>query len=304
MKIRPLQTDDIVPLAASLNGWFAGHLSHLDYQEPLIRWLIEVVGVEGDASVVAVDDQDRLVGCWLAGLRRAHFGGQAVRVSHLWALAVSPLARRQGLARQLEAASAAIGSPDVLTCYTEEVYASARVYPKLGWRLLERFQPLGAMIGEVEPVSGVVEVSPAHWDASRPAREARAGAVVEAPLPACAEGGGVRIRRFLGGRAGVAVAVWPVRLRVDGRVTPVWSAQILDAYGPAPHLLAVTAHALWDAKQAGADAALVLPTVRDTAAGFTTEGGSWTLRFARGVTELGEAVVAEARCWDEVCPVP
>lgn len=305
--VRPLVASDWDAVAGVLNGWFAAYLDHLDYRRGVLDYLDGVLGWTDGPSVVA-EGPDGLVGVLVGGFRRAVFDGASLRVVNLGVLAVHPGVRRQGLAGALEAAFAArslAGGADLISLVTQEVYRSHQFYAAAGYRVVERFQPLGAAIGEVERLPGLLEVDGPTFRRLQPRLPARPGVITEVDVaPSRVDHPDVPVRYFLGGRAGAAVAAWPARVRVEGTWRYVRSAQLLEAFGDGVALQATVAGALAWAKAAGCDGVLAMPTVRSLPPGFTPEGGSWTLRYARGLTPAGEAAVAAARAYDEVCPAP
>jgi GNAT superfamily N-acetyltransferase len=304
--IRELVDADLDALPRVLNPWFASYLDHLDYTRPVLDFLDHAVWRGRRLGVVAEGERG-LAGVVLTGQRAASYRGAPLQALNLSLLAVDPFVRRQGLARRLLGAVGELGrqaGADLIALNTMEIYRSHRVYEACGYRLVERFQALGAGIGEVAPIQGVREVGPETFLRFRPPRAGREGAIVEDPLPPVTTHPAVPLRYWLGGRAGVATALWPVRLRVEGEVQDVLAAQIIDAWGDGVELDATLSTALVEAKEAGADGVIQMPCVQTTPTGMTTEGGSWTLRYAIGLTDAGRAAVGEASAYDEVCPAP
>lgn len=303
---RALTRADLDAVAGVLNGWFASYVDHLDYRRGVLDFLDATLGYVDGPSVVA-EIGGELVGVVLVGLRDAVLDGARLRVVNLGVLATSPLHRRQGIAKAVEAAMAARAvamGADLVSLLTQEIYRGHRFYDAAGYRVIERFQPPGAAIGEVGRVPGVMEVAPdVFWRMRRDVP--RPGAITEVDVPAPpADHPDVPVRCFIGGPAGVAVATWPVRVRIEGRFRDVVGAQILRAWGDGDALQATAAAALAWCKARGAEGILAMPTVRAIPGGFSTEGGSWTLRYARGLTPAGQAAVAAATRYDEVCPAP
>jgi GNAT superfamily N-acetyltransferase len=307
-----LERRDLPALASRLNGWFASYVDHLDYREDVLGFLRDHVTGPLDASVVAEDERG-LLGVWLAGVRDAAVGGERGaprRVANLAVLAVSPVVRRQGLASALEAAGAAraraLGA-DAIGLMTQEIHPARSFYERRGYRVVSRFQPPGAQIGEVERVAGVREVDLVDALERLGDPAAPPGVLVEAPRPLPTGLGveGLRVRAFVGGDAVVVLGVWPVLIRIDGAFRPVASAEILHLRGGGTPLLATLATALAAAREAGCAGCYALPGVDlPPGVGFGVEGAGWTLRMARGLDPASHRRVEALRGWHAWHPAP
>ncbi len=305
--LRELVDEDFPRLAEVLNPWFQTYVDHLDYSTTLLDFLDRAVWAEGRIGVVA-EKEGQLAGVAIGGMRKASFQGTALRSVNVTLVAVSPRIRRQGLASAMIEGFATVGGArggDLVSLNTMEIYQSHKLYESSGFRLIERFQAPGAGIGEVVNVPGVREVDATIFARLRPPRAGRPGSILEAlTFPPPPDHPAVTVRWFAGGRAGVSTAVWPVRLRVNGEHQLIKSCQILDAFGSGMDLDATMSTALYSAKAEGCEGVYQLPCVPALASGFSTQGGGWTLRYARGLTEAGKAAVAAAKAYDEVCPAP
>lgn len=307
VELRPVADGDLDAAARVLNPWFVSYVDHLDYSAGMLRFLDRAVWAEGRVGVAAWQS-GHLCGVLIGGLRQARFGGQRLRSVNISLVAVDHRLRRQGVGRRMVEAFAALSreaGADLLSLNTMEIYRSHQLYEVTGFRRLERFQAPGAQIGEVVEVPGVRQVDAATFVSRRPLRLPRPGAIAEGPaLPPPGDDPVVPVRWYLGGRAGVATATWPVRLRVDGEHQLVRSCQVLDAWGEGVELAATLSTALAHAKAEGCGGVYQLPCVTTVHESMRTGGAGWTLRYARGLTAAGEAAVSEARAYDEVCPAP
>lgn len=304
--IRELVQADLDALPRVLNPWFISYVDHMDYTRPVLDFFDRSVWCGRLVGVIAESERGP-AGVVMCGQRDASFEGRPLQALNLSILAVDPFVRRQGVARRLLTAMADLGKQrgaDLISLNTMEIYASHKVYEACGYRLVERFQPWGAGIGEVEVIRGVREVDPATFARFRPRRPCRPGAIVEEPMMPPATHPAVPVSHWLGGKAGVSLAVWPVRVRVEGQLQDVKAAQILDAWGGGVELDATLSTALVRAKAVGCDGVIQMRCVQAVATGLTDEGGSWTLRYAIGLTEAGREAVGRAAAYDEVCPAP
>lgn len=306
---RPVEDGDDPALAKVLNGWFASYRDHLDYAPPTLDFLKRWMWGQRSASVLLEADGQLAAMC-LTGVRPARFRGKDLRVGHIGPLAVNPFLRRKGLGvRVTEAAcerAAELGC-DAVTLLTQEIYPAHKLYRRAKFRQIERFQPHGAAIGEVQAPPWAKEVSAATFVAARPERAGRPGAVVEcrgSDLPQSAPPD-VVVRTFLGPDAGVATVTWPVRVRVHGSFISGRSCQLFDAWGEGTPLMGTIAAALSAAHAEGCEGAYYMPwSGLADVPGFSAEGGPWVLRMSYGLTPLGEAVVDACEAWDAVDPSP
>jgi ribosomal protein S18 acetylase RimI-like enzyme len=310
IQVRALAPGDLDRLAERLNGWFASYRDHLDYRPDVLAFLDAVLWGDGDVSTVAEHAEHGLVAALLAGARPATApDGGSLLVAHLGPLAVSPFFRRQGLAARLhDAAAARARSKDVdaITLLTQEIYPAWRFYEAQGYRLIERFQPYGCAIGEVTAHPAVARVDADTWQRARPPREPRAGSVAEGPVAPPPDHPAVPVTWWLAprGLAGVAVALWPARVRIDGRFEPIVSLELLDGWGEEPAWSATVAAAAAWARDAGADGMYTMPWGAPPVPGMGVGDNPWVRRYALGLTARGAEAVAAATAWDAWPPAP
>ncbi len=308
LQIRPMTPDDAESARTFVNGWFSVYRDHLDYDSGVWNALRHSLWRHGDLSLWATWD-GQPAGMVMAGRRAVTFDGQRLVSAHVGPVAVNPFFRRKGVARGLirslqdHAASAGV---DLLSLMAQEIYPFHKLYTATGFRLVERFQPLGAQFGDLQVPDWADPVPVDRWDAVRPASQAREGALTEQP-PASRflEGNpDVPVKAFHWKGAGVLVALWPVLVRVGSTRERVWSCQVVDAFGTGQALGLVTATALAWARRHGCEGAYLMPTVGSVPDGFSTEGAPWVHRYCKGVSAAGTSAVEQATRYDQACPAP
>ena len=102
----------------------------------------------------------------------------------------------------------------------------------------------------------------------------------------------------------MATLVWPVKVRIFGKMELKRSCQIIDAYGSGYGLDYVTAAALYHAKELGCDGAYLMPSVPVKPTGFRTDGGPWVYRFVKPLNKRAAKLMKGLKAYDQVCPCP
>lgn len=253
-------------------------------------------GLDPDLSVLCRAPGIGLVSACLTGLRTAWLDEQPVRAAYIHVVGVHPAMRRRRLFEELNQAvldRARTAGAEVVCVQTVAHHDSARVYERSGYTAVERYHAAGAALLDTEPAA---RARPCVIPAPPHAPGVLSFAPTTGPAPelhhaAWEDDGG-----------GVAIAVWPVRVRGPGGWKVVPSAEVVACWGTPTDAAQAARHAAVLAGCTGmfqaAGTGPVLPGL------LPDDPPEHALRFMRPLTERGAEVVASTRAWHPSFPAP
>jgi len=277
--IRPVRAGDLEQAPTLLRRAFRDYRDALVYSHDVMAmfrrlWWTPLHGV-------AIEDDGRLVGLALVGLREARFGARRLSVAHVGPVAVDPPLQGRGLG---DAMIAALDPPaDLMTLTTNDSENIRDFYLRRDFRVLCRWVPLVRNVNH-PPGGSAVPAPPLQHP------------IVEAPVEAG--------QSFTAGGARVSAIQWPVTSRRSGFLERLKTCQILSREGDGPALGRALDQACQWARAGRCELVWGEPHVTRGLPGFRSGGGAGVSRLVRPLTPAGFEVAETARGWMTSGPSP
>ena len=285
IQLRRLEEGDLPRLVPVLAEAFGHYRDALRYTDDVLD-LFESSWWDPPSGVVA-EDHGELVGVLAAGERPAVIEGRRLMVLHAGPVAVKPTHWHRGIGSQMMRALEASAEVDVLTLTVNLVEDVGGFYLRLGFLVVEIYQPWVHELACTERAAPHLE-----------------GPALRALAPAMADRDEPRVRTFRSGEALLRTVAWPVTTRRGGTRQELSTCQVVDRQGHGPGLDEACAALVKSAHADGARLIWGRPQRIAGLPGFRISLGPGVARMGKALTTEGTAALDRARSWLPAGPSP